>query len=140
MDRQRVDECEGVKSVSRVWDDGRESILYQVETGELEVREGGREVGGVGGPKMEETEDVGVNTRPVFFQLWSGEDAERQQEALFWLQVQIGAPANGPNRSEKFNVRPPGKPRRPQAPPVRPRGGAECPYTAVSSPPQVAYG
>lgn len=69
-------------------------------------------MGGVGGPKMEETEDVGVNTRPVFFQLWSGEDAERQQEALIWFQVQ---PANGPNPSEKFNLRPPGKP-----PPVRP--------------------
>lgn len=44
-------------------------------------------MGGVGGPKMEETEDVGVNTGPVFFQLWSGEDAERQQEALIWFQA-----------------------------------------------------
>lgn len=60
-----------------------------METGELEVGEGDREVGGVGGPKMEETEDVGVNSGPVFFQLWSGEDAERQQEALIWFQVQL---------------------------------------------------
>lgn len=59
-----------------------------METGELEVRGGEREAGGVGAPKMEETEDLGVDTGPVFFQLRSGEDAERQQEALIWFQVQ----------------------------------------------------